>query len=288
LGVEAGVLVESSRAFPDTRLPTAHSLRGDTTMTGRLDGKVALVTGGARGQGEAEARLFATEGARVVVADVDADGARAVAATLGDAALGVDLDVTDDAAWARVVTDAVTRFGSVDVLVNNAGVGFPPRRLVDEDPDEHRRVLDVNLEGVYLGMRAVTRVMTEHGGGSIVNISSIDGLVGVAGMTSYAASKFAVTGMTRTAALELGRVGIRVNSIHPGVIHTPMVDHAPAETLAALQVVLDRQPIPRMGTPLEVAYLTLYLASDESSYCTGAQFVIDGGHLAGPYRGAFA
>ena len=256
-------------------------------MTGRLQGKVALVTGAASGQGAAEARLFAAEGAGVVVADVDGAGAAAVAASIGDGALVCDLDVTDEAAWRAAVAAAVDRFGRVDVLVNNAGVGFTPRRLEDEDPDEHRRVLAVNLDGVYLGMRAVTGVMSAQGSGSIVNISSIDGIVGVAGMTSYAASKFAVTGMTRTAALELGPRGIRVNSIHPGVIHTPMVDAAPPETRARLQVVLDRQPIPRMGTPEEVAYLALYLASDESSYCTGAQFVVDGGHLAGPYRDGF-
>ena len=178
-------------------------------------------------------------------------------------------------------------FGRIDVLVNNAGVGFPPRRIEDEDPDDHHRVIDTNLHGVYLGMRAVVPTMTEQRSGSIVNISSIDGLVGVAGMTSYAASKFAVTGMTRTAALELGRRGIRVNSIHPGVIETPLVSSAPPETLARIQTVLDRQAIPRIGRPEEVAYLALFLASDESSYCTGAQFVVDGGHLAGPYREGF-
>ena len=136
-------------------------------------------------------------------------------------------------------------------------------------------------------MRAVTAPMSAQRSGSIVNISSIDGLVGVAGMTSYAATKFAVTGMTRSAALELGGRGVRVNSIHPGVISSPMVRDAPAEIQARLQTVLDRQPIARMGTPEEVAYLALYLASDESSYCTGAPFVIDGGHLAGPYREGF-
>ena len=146
------------------------------------------------------------------------------------------------------------------------------------------KVWAVNADGIYLGIRAVAPVMSAQGAGSIVNISSIDGLAGVAGMMSYTASKFAVTGMTRTAALELGPRGVRVNSIHPGVIATPMLDAAPPETLERLQRMLDRQPIPRMGTAEEVAYLALYLASDESSYCTGAQFVIDGGHLAGPYR----
>ena len=257
-------------------------------MAERLAGKVALVTGAASGQGAAEARLFAEEGARVAVTDVDEAGATATAAGIGDAAIARRLDVTHEEEWSAAVELTVESFGRLDILVNNAGVGFLPRRIELEDPDDHRRVIDVNLHGVYLGMRAVTPVMTRQRAGAIVNISSIDGLVGVAGMTSYAASKFAVTGMTRTAALELGPRGIRVNSIHPGVIRTPLVDTAPPEILARLQSVLDRQPIPRMGTPEEVAYLALYLASDESSYCTGAQFVIDGGHLAGPYREGFA
>jgi 3alpha(or 20beta)-hydroxysteroid dehydrogenase len=256
-------------------------------MSERLAGKVALITGAASGQGAAEARLFAGEGARVAVADIEDAGAERVTAEIGDAAIAIHLDVTDEAQWSAAVDRTVGAFGSVDVLVNNAGIGFTPRRIEVEDPDDHRRIIDVNLHGVYLGIRAVTPVMTAQRAGSIVNISSIDGLVGVAGMTSYTASKFAVTGMTRATALELGPRGIRVNSIHPGVIETPMVAAAPAETKARLKVVLDRQPIPRMGTPEEVAYLALYLASDESSYCTGAQFVIDGGHLAGPYRDGF-
>jgi 3alpha(or 20beta)-hydroxysteroid dehydrogenase len=256
-------------------------------MGERLPGKVALITGAASGQGAAEARMFAAEGARVAVADIDDAGSARVAAEIGDAAIAFHLDVTDAAQWAAAVDATVAAFGRLDVLVNNAGVGFTPRRLELEEPDEHRRMIDVNLNGVYLGMRAVTPVMTAQRRGSIVNISSIDGLVGVAGMTSYAASKFAVTGMTRTTALELGPRGIRVNSIHPGVIETPMVAAAPEETKARLKVVLDRQAIPRMGTPEEVAYLALFLASDESSYCTGAQFVIDGGHLAGPYRDGY-
>jgi 3alpha(or 20beta)-hydroxysteroid dehydrogenase len=254
-------------------------------MPGRLAGKVALITGAASGQGEAEARLFATEGAKVVVTDIT-DGHH-VASDLGDAAIFAPLDVTEEVQWRRVVDRSVEVFGRLDVLVNNAGVAFLPRPLEAEDPDHHRRLMDTNLEGVYLGMRAVIGPMSARRSGSIVNISSIDGLVGVAGMTSYVATKFAVTGMTRSAALELGSRGIRVNSIHPGVIASPMVGNAPTEVLARLQTVLDRQPIPRMGTPEEVAYLALYLASDESSYCTGAQFVIDGGHLAGPWREGF-
>ena len=251
-------------------------------MSGRLEGKVALVTGAAMGQGEAEARLFAQEGARVVLADIV--DATVVADEIGDQAVALHLDVVDEAQWQGAVRQAMTAFGRIDVLVNNAGIGYPPRPLGEESLEEHRQVLAVNCDGVYLGTRAVAPIMSAQGSGSIVNISSIDGLVGVAGMMSYAASKFAVTGMTRTAALELGPHGVRVNSIHPGVIASPMVDHAPPATLARLRRALDRQPIPRMGTPREVAYLALYLASDESSYCTGSQFVIDGGHLAGPYR----
>jgi 3alpha(or 20beta)-hydroxysteroid dehydrogenase len=254
-------------------------------VTGRLAGKVALVTGAAQGQGRAEARRFAAEGAKVVVADVQYDRARTVVGEIGvSSAMVAPLDVTDPEQWDRAVRAAVQAFGRLDVLVNNAGIAVPPTLLDQVAWDDHRRILAVNLDGVLLGMRAVVGPMQESGGGSIVNIASIDGLVGVAGMASYAASKFGVTGLTRTAALEFGRFGIRVNSIHPGVIASPMVDRAPPEVRERLDRLMAQQPIPRMGTPEEVASLALYLASDESSYCTGAQFVIDGGHLAGPYR----
>jgi 3alpha(or 20beta)-hydroxysteroid dehydrogenase len=253
-------------------------------MGDRLRGKVALVTGAAQGQGEAESRLSAREGARVVMADVREQQGRALAADLGDAATFVPLDVRDPSAWDAAVATTLARFGRIDVLVNNAGTSFPPAPIEDVPLTEHHRVVDVNLHGVYLGMRAVKGPMRAEGSGSIVNISSIDGIVGALGMTSYAATKFAVTGMTKTAAIEMGPLGIRVNSIHPGIIDTPMVRAAPAEVHARLERVLARQPIPRMGRPEEVAYLALFLASDESSYCTGAEFVIDGGHIAGPYR----
>ena len=251
---------------------------------GRLAGKVALLTGAAQGQGAAEAWRFAEEGARVVVTDVLADGARDVAAAIGDEAVAVTLDVTEPDDWDAAVRRAVDAFGHIDVLVNNAGIGIPPRALEEVALADHRRTMAVNLDGVLFGMRAVVPVMRDGSGGSIVNISSIDGIVGVAGMTSYAASKFAVTGLTRSAALELGRFGIRVNSIHPGVIASPMVEQAPPEVRERLDRLMAQQPIPRMGTPEEVAHLAVFLASDESSYCTGAQFVIDGGHIAGPYR----
>jgi 3alpha(or 20beta)-hydroxysteroid dehydrogenase len=252
-------------------------------MSDRLAGKVALITGGARGQGEAEARRFVAEGARVLITDVaDADGS-ALATELGNAALYHRLDVTDPSAWASAVAAALDRWGRLDVLVNNAGIGIVGmfHTLALED---HQRLIDVNVNGVFYGMRAVREAMVRSGGGSIVNISSIDGLVGVLGMTSYSASKFAVTGMTRSAAIELGPLGIRVNSIHPGVINSPMVQDAPAEIRARLDRLMARQPIARMGEPEEVAAIALFLASDEASYVTGAQIVVDGGHLAGPWR----
>jgi 3alpha(or 20beta)-hydroxysteroid dehydrogenase len=250
----------------------------------RLLGKVALISGGARGQGEAEARLFAREGAYVVLSDVlDREGER-LAGELGPLARYVHLDVSSSEDWSRA-TDAIrSEHGRLDVLVNNAGIGIPPQSLLETTVEDHQRTMDVNLHGVWLGMRACAPLMIACGGGSIVNISSIDGLAGVARMGSYVASKFAVTGMTKTAALEWGRHGIRVNSVHPGVIASPMVDQAPPAVRERLDAMMARQPITRMGRPEEVAFLVLFLASDESSYCTGAEFVIDGGHLAGPWR----
>jgi 3alpha(or 20beta)-hydroxysteroid dehydrogenase len=192
--------------------------------------------------------------------------------------------VVEEHDWAAAVAEAEAAFGGLHILVNNAGIGVPPHPFLETTTEDHRRTIDVNLHRVWLGMRAVVPAMRRVGGGSIVNISSIDGIVGAAGMASYSASKFGVTGLTKSAALEWGREGIRVNSVHPGIIGSPMVDEAPVEVLARLQGYLDRQPIPRMGTPNEVAALVLFLASDEASYCTGAEFVVDGGHIAGPWR----
>jgi 3alpha(or 20beta)-hydroxysteroid dehydrogenase len=253
----------------------------------RLAGKVALVTGAARGQGEAIARLFVSEGASVLVTDVlEAEG-RAVTDDLAPKAAWQALDVTDEQQWAQAVAACTATFGRLDVLVNNAGIGIPPRRIEDETAEGHRRTLDVNLTGVWHGIRAVMPVMTAQRYGTIVNTSSIDGLVGLAGMASYVASKYAVTGLTRTAALEAGRRGIRVNAVHPGVIETPMVANAPAEIRARLDRLMAHQAIPRTGTALEIAYAVLFFANDESSYCTGASLVVDGGHLAGPWREGF-
>jgi 3alpha(or 20beta)-hydroxysteroid dehydrogenase len=247
----------------------------------RLAGKVALVTGAARGMGEAEARLFAAQGARVLVCDVlDAEG-QAVAKQIGDAALCLHLDVTREADWSRAVEEAEARFGRLDVLVNNAGIARSAP-LEEMSLADYRAVVDVNQVGVFLGMRAAVPAMARAGGGSIVNVSSIDGLTGMNFIIGYVASKFAVTGMTRAAALELAPRGIRVNSIHPGYVDTPMAN-PPGEPRPTLleRFAAQRVPLGRMARPEEIAQVALFLASDESSYCTGSQFLVDGGVLSG-------
>jgi 3alpha(or 20beta)-hydroxysteroid dehydrogenase len=245
----------------------------------RLEGRVALITGASRGQGKAEAQLFATEGAQVVIADVrDEDGAK-VAAEIGDAALYVHLDVTQEGDWTRAVDAATDAFGRLDVLVNNAGI-VRTGLLEATTLDEYMTVVNVNQVGVFLGMRAVIPALRQAGGGSIVNISSNAGLEGVEGVGAYVASKWAVRGMTKTAALELGQYGIRVNSVHPGGIDTPMLS-GPEFGHMEQRSPYATQPIPRIGRPEEIARLVLFLASDESSYCTGSEFTADGGRMAG-------
>lgn len=246
---------------------------------GRLDGKVVLISGGARGQGAAEARLFVAEGARVVVGDVLEKECGEVAAQLGEAARAVTLDVTDEASWAAAVQTTVDAFGRLDILVNNAGI-VRASPLESTPLDDYMAVVKVNQVGVFLGMRAVVSAMREAGGGSIVNISSNAGMEGVQGVVAYVASKWAVRGMTKTAAMELGRYGIRVNSVHPGGVDTPMIAGDEFEGVDQDEV-FGAQPIPRVGQPEEIARLVLFLASDESSFSTGSEFVADGGRLAG-------
>jgi 3alpha(or 20beta)-hydroxysteroid dehydrogenase len=249
----------------------------------RLDGKVALITGAARGQGEAEARLFAAEGARVLLGDVlDADGER-VAADIGPAALYRHHDVSREDSWRDFVRAATERFGPPDVLINNAGI-LLIAPIASITLEQYRHVIDVNQVGCLLGMQAVIPSMTARGGGAIVNISSTCGLQGTAGLVAYVASKFAIRGMTKTAAIELGPLKIRVNAICPGGIDTPMGRGDDFTGLDAGDFFAG-QPIPRIGRPDEVARAALYLASDESSYCTGTELVIDGGMLAGPRFG---
>ena len=239
---------------------------------GRLDGKVAIISGGARGMGEAHARAFVREGASVVLADILDEEGTALAAELGTAAIYHHLDVTDEAGWARVIEVATQEFGPVDVLVNNAGIA-------NAAPIEHftmekwNAVIGVNLTGVFLGMKSVVPGMKELGRGSIINVSSVEGLHGGRALHGYVASKFGVRGITKSVAVEVAPFGIRVNSIHPGFIITAMTERLDP----------DSTPIPlgRPAQPEEVTAMVLYLASDESSYSTGAEFVVDGGMTAG-------
>ncbi|GEL96228.1 glucose 1-dehydrogenase [Cellulomonas composti] len=244
-----------------------------TSIEGRLEGKVAIVTGGARGMGEADTRRLVAEGARVVVGDVLDEPGAAVAAELGDHAVYTHLDVTDEASWAAAVDLAHERFGPVDVLVNNAGI-LAQGRIDETEPDTFRRVLDVNLTGVYLGIRAVTADMAAAGHGAIVNISSAAGLVGMQGLSAYSASKWGVRGLTKCAALDLGHLGIRVNSIHPGAIRTPMAAGVTDEAMA-------HQALPRVGEPSEIAAAVAFLVSDDASDVTGAELAVDGGMVLG-------
>ena len=251
---------------------------------GRLDGKVALISGAARGMGQAEARLFAAEGAKVALCDVvDAEG-KAVAEEIGRAALFHHLDVTSEEGWAEAVAATTAAFGKLDVLVNNAGIA-ESAPLAEMTLDSYRRVTEVNQTGVFLGMRAVVEPMTAAGGGSILNISSIDGMMGMNNLMSYVASKWAVRGMTKAAAMELGPRGIRVNSIHPGFILTEMGIPEGAEA-SPVHNLIDAHttrltPLGRSGTAEDIAKLALFLASDESAYSTGSEFVADGGLIAG-------
>ncbi|MEE2057784.1 SDR family NAD(P)-dependent oxidoreductase [Rhodococcus artemisiae] len=253
-------------------------------MSDRLEGKIAVVTGGASGIGEASVRRFVDEGARVVIADVDDQSGKSVADELGSAALFVHADVTDQDDWDHLLAKTSEHFAPLDVLVNNAGGGRGVGKIVDEVYEGHRAILDLNLSSVWMGTRAALPVMGAHGGGSIVNISSIDGLVGVDGMTSYAASKFAVTGLTRTVAFEGGPHNVRINSVHPGFIRTPMTAKHTGAVKARLESAIRKQPLTRFGTPEDIAHAVLFFASDESSYCTGTSLVVDGGQLAGPHR----
>ena len=238
---------------------------------GRVAGKVALISGAARGMGASHARLLVSEGARVVLGDIlDEDGA-AVAAELGDAARYVHLDVTQPGDWEAAVSLALSEFGKLDVLVNNAGIVYR-RTLRNLEVERWQRVLEVNLTGTMLGIKSVIEPMIAAGGGSIINMSSIQAMRGTPANHGYVASKWAIRGLTKSAALELAPNNIRVNSLHPGMIRTTMTAHMPDDLVAA--------PLGRIGEPIEVSTFVLFLASDESSYATGAEFVMDGGLIA--------
>jgi len=247
---------------------------------GRLEGKVAIITGAARGQGAAEARLFVAEGARVMLGDVlDAEG-EALAGELGEAARYRRLDVSVEEDWAAAVRETLAAFGRVDCLVNNAGI-LQMGPLERCTRDEFMRVLEVNLLGAFLGIKAVAATMARSGGGSIVNVSSVAGLAGPHGQAAYSSSKFGLRGLTKVAAAELGPRGIRVNSLHPGVVDTPM-NRAPELDAVDWDAIVAALPIARQGTSEDMAKLALFLCSDDSAYSTGSEFVADGGLLATP------
>jgi 3alpha(or 20beta)-hydroxysteroid dehydrogenase len=250
---------------------------------GRLDGKVALITGGARGMGKSHVRHFVAQGAQVVFGDVLDDKGTALAAEFDEKPCRyIHHDVTSEAGWAAAVALATDTFGRLDVLVNNAGV-LTFARIADMPLAEFRRVLEVNAVGCWLGMKAVIGPMKAAGGGSIINISSVEGFTGAAGLSAYSASKFAIRGMTKSAAQELGEFGIRVNSVHPGGVLTSMtLGQAAAADPADGEAFLAAMPLARFARPAEISGLVAYLASDESSYSTGSEFVADGGLLSGP------
>lgn len=242
---------------------------------GRFDEKVVLVTGGARGQGAEEALRFAEEGADVVIGDVLDDAGKVVADKLGENGAFVHLDVTSESDWDRAIATAHEQFGGLDVLINNAGV-FRIAPMLETSVEEFERIMRVNAVGVFLGMKAAALALSERQG-AIVNISSYEGIAALPGMFAYGASKFAVTGMTKAAALELAPLGVRVNSVHPGAVDTEMLSSLGDVDLKLDQIV----PLARICGPEEVAQLVLFLASDQASYCTGAHFMVDGGMSAG-------
>ncbi|WP_328377455.1 glucose 1-dehydrogenase [Streptomyces sp. NBC_00440] len=255
---------------------------------GKLDGRVIVITGAARGQGEQEARLFVAEGAKVLLGDVLDEQGAALAKELGESAAYVRLDVTREADWSAAVEAAKETFGKIDGLVNNAGI-LRFNELVTTPLDEFQQVVQVNQVGAFLGIKTVAPEIEAAGGGTIVNTASYTALTGMAFVGSYAATKAAIVGLTRVAAMELAAKGIRVNAMCPGAIDTPMSNPAqldpdadPAESSAALDELYRKLvPLGRVGRPEEVARLALFLSGEDSSYITGQPFVIDGGWLAG-------
>jgi len=253
---------------------------------GRVDGKVALVTGAASGLGRGAAEILAREGAKVVVTDIDIEAGEAVARELGEPAFFRCLDATVEVDWRDGIADVCARFGRLDVLVNNAGV--PTMELIEDTTLERwRSVMALNLDGVFLGVRAAIAAMKKTGGGSIINISSVAGLVGTPRTATYSASKAGVKLLTKCAALECAELGynIRVNSIHPGLVETPMCEVVLREigggdAAAARKKFQQMHPIGRLGRIEDIACGVLYLASDESSFMTGAELIIDGGMTA--------
>ena len=247
----------------------------------RLENKAALISGGARGMGAVEARLFASEGAKVVIGDVLEEEGRQVEAEInesGGECVFVRLDVTDEDSWNSAVNQVVARFGKLDILVNNAGI-YRTHNVVDTTVEEWDQVMDINAKGVFLGTKAAIPAMRDNGGGSIVNISSVAGLIGNFMSSAYTASKGAVRLFTKSTAIQYAPEGIRANSVHPGTIETQMTAPILSDD-AYRQDRINRTPLGRLGTPEDVAYGVLFLASDEASFMTGSELVIDGGRTA--------
>jgi 3alpha(or 20beta)-hydroxysteroid dehydrogenase len=246
---------------------------------GRLEGHVALITGAASGMGEATARLFVAEGGKVVVADVSDDAGRKIAEELGANAHYAHLDVREQTDWTQAIEGCVARFGKIDTLVNNAGIMYWGE-FVSTPLEDFRNVIAVNQIGVFLGIQTAAAPMMAAGRGSIINIASVNGHHGSIGAGAYAATKFAVRGMTMTAAMELAPLGIRVNTVCPGGIYTAIAQAMEAEGIDIQAQIARHAPIGRLGDPREIAEMVLFLASDASSYCTGADFMVDGGVTA--------
>ncbi|WP_406476777.1 glucose 1-dehydrogenase [Streptomyces sp. NBC_01615] len=247
-------------------------------MSNDLTGKTVLISGGARGIGAEIARTAVAAGANVVLGDVLAEEGQALAGELGDAARFIRLDVTDETAWQRAAAFAWTEFGGIEGLVNNAGIATG-QLLETETVDHFRQVLDVNLTGVFIGMKTVIPAMRDNGGGSIVNISSMAGLTAVATTSSYGASKWGVRGLTKVAAVELGTAKVRVNSVHPGMTYTPMTANIGIQQGDGH---FPNSPMGRVGETHEIAKAVVFLLSDDSAYVTGAELAVDGGWSAGP------
>ncbi len=243
-------------------------------MSKKLENRVAIITGAAQGMGASHARVLASEGAKVVITDISEEKGQAVANEIGENAIFIKHDVTKWEDWVNVVAKAEEAFGPVNILVNNAGIAFV--KLIEEiTEEEYRKTIDINQVSVFFGMKAVVPSMKKTKNGSIVNISSVAGLFALPQYITYSASKFAVRGMTKVAALEFAQYGIRVNSVHPGLIDTPLI-HDPS-VAASIEEITKAIPMQRAAQPEEVSKLVLFLASDDSSYSTGSEFVIDGG-----------
>ena len=244
----------------------------------RLEGKVAIITGGARGMGEATVRLFVEHGAKVVIGDILVEEGEKLAQELGDNVRFTRLDVTKAEDWQQTV-DAANSMGPLNVLVNNAAILFHAT-IADTTEEQFMQIVSINQFGVFLGMKSVLESLKAAGGGSIINVSSIDGLQSKNSLAAYSSTKWAVRGLTKAAAVEMGKFGIRVNSVHPGGIYTAMhgSDFISAEDADQFYAT---HPLPRVGLPHEVANVTLFLATDEASYSTGAEFIADGGWSAG-------